>query len=237
MRIAKYLAQCGIASRRKAEQLILDGKVEVNGQPIQDFTHPIDVEKDLISVLGRPVAPETHEYVLYYKPKGVLTTASDPQGRPTVVERVPSKRRLYPVGRLDRDTTGLVLLTNDGELAYRLTHPKFEVAKIYEAVVKGQIAPKAILRLKRGLWIEGKRCGAESVNVLFSDRQKTRLRLTLHEGRKHQVRRMLLYVGHPVIHLTRVAIGSLQLKGISAGGMRRLSVSEVQALRKKVGLA
>lgn len=236
MRLSKFLAHCGIASRRKAEGLIQEGKVEVNGETVQILGTQVEPGKDRVTLLGRPIAFESHEYLIYDKPKGVLTTARDPQGRPTVVERVPREKRLYPVGRLDRDTTGLVLLTNDGELAYRLTHPKFEVPKVYEAVVRGALPPKAISRLKKGLWIEGKRCLAESVEILFSDRAKTRLRLTVHEGRKHQVRKMLLYVGHPVEHLARIGLGPLSLRGVRRGQVRSLTGHEVASLRKAVGL-
>jgi 23S rRNA pseudouridine2605 synthase len=227
MRLAKYLAAAGVASRRAAEELIRSGDVSVNGEPVLDPAHDV-TPTDRISLAGQAVRAEA-ERVVYAvnKPAGVVSTASDPQQRRTVVSLVPSQLRLYPVGRLDIDTTGLILLTNDGELAHRLTHPRFEVDKVYRAVVaNAPVRERALRRLRAGVELEDGRTAPARVRRLRHDA----LELTIHEGRKRQVRRMCEAVGHPVRHLERIRFGPLELGALGPGQSRRLTAAEVQAL-------
>jgi 23S rRNA pseudouridine2605 synthase len=229
MRLAKYLANAGIASRRAAEPIIAAGRVTVDGVTVRDPARDVDASQ-AISVDGRPLSPiEPEQRVVYavHKPAGVLSTAKDTHGRPTVVGLVPSTRRLYPVGRLDADSTGLILLTDDGDLAHRLTHPSFEVDKTYLAVVGGGPVREAALdQLRRGIELEDGLTAPAQVRRLRPDT----LALTIHEGRKRQVKRMCAAVGHPVLSLTRVQFGPLSLGDLPAGGHRRLGPKEIGAL-------
>jgi 23S rRNA pseudouridine2605 synthase len=229
MRLAKYLAHAGVASRRAAEAIIADGRVRVNGETVTDPARDVD---DSMSVLvdRRPVQAGGHERLVYAlnKPKGVVSTASDPQGRPTVVELVRSRERLYPVGRLDADTTGLILLTNDGDLAHALTHPSFEVPRTYRARVRNAPVKEPALRaLREGVELEDGRTAPARVRRLGTDH----IELTIHEGRKRQVRRMCEAVGHPVKSLERVAFGPLRLGPLEPGDHRRLTTAELERLR------
>ena len=229
MRLAKHLAHAGVASRRAAEQLVFAGRVSVGGEVVRDPARDVG-EADAIAVDGRPVGAAEHGRVVYVlnKPAGVVSTASDPQGRTTVVELVPHRERLYPVGRLDADTTGLILLTDDGELAYRLTHPSFEVPKTYRAVVRNPpVREPALRRLREGVELEDGRTSPAKVRRIGPGE----LELTIHEGRKRQVRRMCEAVGHRVVELERVAFGPLRLGDLGEGHVRRLSPAEVQRLR------
>ncbi len=229
MRLAKHLAHAGVASRRGAEALIAAGRVTVDGAMITDPARDVR-PGERIAVDGRPVALATeHVVVAVHKPAGVVSTAQDPQGRPTVVELVADvPGRLYPVGRLDADTTGLILLTDDGDLAHRLTHPRFEVPKTYRATVGGPALGEAELRaLRDGVELEDGRTAPARVRRLGSHE----LELTLHEGRKRQVRRMCAAVGHPVRTLCRVAFGPLRLDDLPEGAHRRLRPAEVERLR------
>jgi 23S rRNA pseudouridine2605 synthase len=227
MRLAKYLAHAGVASRRAAERLIADGRVSVDGAVATDPARDVGAEHD-VRFDGRPVAAEPHAVYLLNKPAGVVSTAHDPQGRPTVVQLVPSPQRLYPVGRLDADTTGLILLTNDGELAHRLTHPSFEVPRTYRALVRHPPVKEPALRaLREGIELEDGLTAPAKVRRLTADR----LELTIHEGRKRQVRRMCEAVGHPVRALERVAFGPLRLGALEPGEHRRLTPAEVERLR------
>jgi 23S rRNA pseudouridine2605 synthase len=227
VRLAKYLARSGIASRRAAEQLIRAGRVTVNGETILEPAH--DTRRDdRVGVDGRTVAPEP-ELVVYavHKPAGVVSTARDPQGRPTVVSLVPSELRLYPVGRLDIDTTGLILLTNDGALAHRLTHPAFEVEKTYRAVVGGgPVSDRALRSLQAGVELDDGRTAPARVSRVGADA----LELTIHEGRKRQVKRMCEQVGHPVKRLSRIGFGPLRLGELPLGGHRRVQGDELERL-------
>ena len=229
MRLAKYLAHAGVASRRAAEGLVRDGRVTVGGEVVADPARDVQDGAD-VRVDGRPVALGGHRALVYalHKPAGVVSTAHDPQGRRTVVELVRAPERLYPVGRLDADTTGLILLTNDGELAHRLTHPSFEVPKTYRAVVRHPpVRGEALQALREGVELEdGRTAPARARRVAPRE-----VELTIHEGRKRQVRRMLEAVGHPVVRLQRIAFGSLRLGGLEEGDARRLSPREVEALR------
>ena len=229
MRLAKYLAHAGVASRRAAEDLIRAGRVTVDGEVVSDLGRrvaaPAEVRVDG-ELVGRP---EERVVWMVNKPTGVVSTARDTQGRPTVVGLVPSAgARLYPVGRLDADTTGLILLTNDGELANRLMHPRYEVPRTYVARVGGgPVGEEALRALRSGVALSDGVTAPAAVRVVGPDR----LELVLHEGRKRQVRRMCEAVGHPVMALQRVALGPLRLGVLSVGEARRLSAPEVDALR------
>jgi 23S rRNA pseudouridine2605 synthase len=229
VRLAKYLAHAGVASRRAAELIIADRRVKVNGDVVTDPARDVDDTKTVL-VDGRPIHTGGHERLVFAlnKPKGVVSTASDPQGRPTVVELVPSRERLYPVGRLDADTTGLILITNDGELAHRLTHPSFEVPRTYRARVRNApVKEPALTALREGVELEDGRTAPARVRRLGTDH----VELTIHEGKKRQVRRMCEEVGHPVKSLERVAFGPLRLGSLELGDHRRLSPAELERLR------
>jgi 23S rRNA pseudouridine2605 synthase len=229
MRLAKHLAHSGVASRRAAEKLVWEGRVTVDGEVVTDPARDVGPEH-VVEFDGEPVGATEHRRAVYavHKPRGVVSTASDPQGRRTVVDLVPSHKRLYPVGRLDADSTGLILLTDDGELAHRLTHPRFEVPKTYRAIVRHPPVRESALRLLReGVELDdGRTAPARARRVTPSE-----IELTIHEGRKRQVRRMLEAVGHPVVSLQRVAFGSLRLGTLSEGSHRRLPAAEVERLR------
>jgi 23S rRNA pseudouridine2605 synthase len=233
MRLAKYLAHAGVASRRAAEEVIRAGRVTVAGEVVHDPAHDVD-ECSVIAVDGRPLAGAERRVVyMVNKPLGVLSTAQDTHGRPTVVSLVPHEpRRLYPVGRLDADTTGLILLTNDGELAHRLTHPSFEVPKTYRARVGGgPVGDRVLHRLREGVRLE------DGITAPARVRRagQSLLELTIHEGRNRQVRRMCEAVGHPVQELQRVAFGPLQVGGLASGTHRLLTDLEVELLRGLIG--
>jgi 23S rRNA pseudouridine2605 synthase len=227
MRLAKYLATAGVASRRASEEIIRAGRVTVAGVPVTDPARDVG-PGDAVALDGAPVTP-VHERVMYAlnKPAGVVSTARDPQGRPTVVTLVPQTERLYPVGRLDIDTTGLILLTNEGELAHRLTHPSFEVEKTYRAVVQRPPVREAVLRaLRDGVELDDGRTAPARVVRIAADT----IEITIHEGRKRQVKRMCEAVGHPVKRLERVAFGPLQLGDLPRGRWRKLNGEEIEAL-------
>jgi 23S rRNA pseudouridine2605 synthase len=225
VRLNAYLARAGVASRRGADELIRAGRVRVNGEVAGLATF---VESsDRVELDGRPLAPEALVYVLLHKPAGVVTTASDPHGRRTVVELVDVPQRVVPVGRLDADTTGALLLTNDGPLAHRLAHPRYEVDKVYEAAVEGEPDDETLRRLSSGVELDDGVTAPATVRRLGP----SRLELTLHEGRKHQVKRMCAAVGHPVRRLHRSGYAGLTLEGVPRGGWRELTAGEVAALR------
>lgn len=227
MRLNQFLARSGVASRRGAEELIRSGRVTVNGEAAGLATF-VDDREDVVEVDGRRVSPEPLAYVLLHKPEGVVTTARDPQGRPTVVGLVAHPWRVVPVGRLDADTTGALLLTNDGPLAHRLMHPRYEVDKVYEADVEGEPDDTALGRLAEGVELEDGRTSPARVRRLGA----SRLELTLHEGRKHQVKRMCEAVGHPVRSLHRPRYAGLDLDGLAPGAWRELSADEIRALHR-----
>jgi 23S rRNA pseudouridine2605 synthase len=232
MRLNAWLARAGVASRRKADDLIKAGRVTVNGAPgeLNTVVQPTDD----VSLDGRPLATQELAYVLLHKPAKTVTTASDPQGRRTVVDLVDHPSRVVPVGRLDADTTGLLLLTNDGELAHRLTHPSFEVPKTYRALVeRPPVGEPALRALREGVELDDGLTAPARVRRLAPDA----LELTIHEGRKRQVRRMCAAVGHPVRTLERVRFGSLELGDLAPGAHRRLAAAEVERLREAAGSA
>jgi len=228
MRLGKFLAHAGVASRRAAEQLIADGHVSVGGEVVTNPATDVDDDSG-VAVDGKAVAAEPREVHALNKPAGVVSTARDTHGRPTVVALVRSRRRLYPVGRLDADSTGLILLTNDGELADLLTHPRYGVEKVYRAKVQPQrVSPKALKQLREGVTLEDGRTAPAKVRQVAPGLLEIRLR----EGRKRQVRRMCEAVGHRVVELERVAFGPLGLRGLAPGKSRRLKDAEVDRLRR-----
>jgi pseudouridine synthase len=226
MRLNAYLARAGVASRRHSDELIKAGRVTVNGEPGQLNTFV--QSRDRVELDGEPVRLQPLAYVLLHKPAGAVTTASDPQGRRTVVELVEHPARVVPVGRLDVDTTGALLLTNDGELAHRLAHPRYEVEKVYEAEVEGDPAEDALELLRAGIELDDGPTSPAQVRHLGPGR----VELAIHEGRKHQVKRMLAAVGHPVTRLHRSRYAGLTLEGLEPGAWRELEPSEVERLRR-----
>jgi 23S rRNA pseudouridine2605 synthase len=225
MRLNAFLARAGVASRRRADELIKAGRVRVNGEPGRLGT--VVGSKDRVEIDGEAVTRQRLAYVLLHKPAGVVTTARDPQGRPTVVELVPHEPRVVPVGRLDADTTGALLLTNDGPLAHRLAHPRYGVEKTYVAEVEGDPDEEALRRLRDGLELEDGPTAPARARRL----DPGRVELVLHEGRKHQVKRMLAAVGHPVLRLHRSGYAGLTVEGLEPGTWRELDPSEVTRLR------
>ena len=224
MRVNAYLGRAGVASRRKADELIKAGRVTVNGEAAQLNTQV--GRRDRVELDGRPLDLQPLTYVLLHKPAGVVTTASDPQGRLTVVDLVTHPVRVVPVGRLDADTTGALLLTNDGDLAHRLAHPRYEVDKVYEAEVEGEPSDDALERLREGVELDDGRTAPAQARRLGP----SKLQLVLHEGRKHQVKRMLGAVGHPVTRLHRSRYAGLSLEGLEPGAWRELEPFEVERL-------
>ena len=228
MRLAKYLAHSGVASRRAAEKLIANGRVSVGGETVTDPARDVDEESG-VAVDGAAVRPEPREVYALNKPPGVVSTARDPGGHPTVVQLVPSERRLYPVGRLDQDSSGLILLTNDGELANLLMHPRYGVPKTYRATVRpSPVSESSLRRLREGVELEDGPTAPARVRRLAP----SRFEITISEGRNRQVRRMVEAVGHRVTALERVAFGPMRLQGLEPGTYRRLSAAEVERLRR-----
>jgi 23S rRNA pseudouridine2605 synthase len=227
MRLNAFLARAGVASRRGADELIKAGRVTVNDVPGELNT--VVGARDRVAVDGRPVARQRLAYVLLHKPAGVVTTASDPHGRPTVVELVPGEPRVVPVGRLDVDTTGALLLTNDGPLAHRLAHPRYGVEKVYDVDVEGEPDDDALRRLEEGVELEDGRTAPARARRLG----RSRLELVLHEGRKHQVKRMCEAIGHPVRRLHRSRYADLALDGLAPGAWRELTRAEVESLTRR----
>ena len=229
-RLQKVLARVGFGSRRSCEQLILDGKVKVNGQQAQ-LGSRVEVESDLVTVDGAPIGVRPDlVYYLLNKPAGVVTTADDPQGRPTVIEMVPKDPRVFPVGRLDSDTEGLLILTNNGELTHRLTHPSFGVEKEYVAVVEGQPSRSSLRLLREGVDLEDGKTAPAKIALI----EQETIRLTIHEGKNRQVRRMCSTVGHPVKRLIRTRIGPLSDRSLPPGSWRELTTAEIRSLEKSV---
>ena len=229
MRLNAYLARAGVASRRGAEELIRAGRVRVNGE-IAGLATFVDA-RDRVELDGRPLEREPLTYVLLHKPAGVVTTARDPQRRPTVVGLVAHQRRVVPVGRLDADTTGALLLTNDGPLAHRLMHPRYGVDKVYEAEVEGVPDESALRRLREGVELDDGRTAPAGARLVRSAGSTSLVELQLHEGKKHQVKRMLEAVGHPVLHLHRSAYAGITLDALAPGEWRELAKDEVARLR------
>ena len=232
MRLQKYLAQCGVAARRKCEEMIAAGRVSVNGKIITEMGTQV-TDTDVVWVDGKPVAPEPEKrYILYHKPIGEVTTVSDPRGRATVLDRFQDfPVRLYPVGRLDFDSEGLLLLTNDGDLAQSLLHPSREVDKVYLARVNGDVTVEDIREIRQGVLLDGRRTSKAEVRVIRRTNLETVLLVSIHEGRNRQVRRMFEAVGRTVLMLRRVQFGPLQLGGLKRGEWRELTEEEVRLLK------
>jgi 23S rRNA pseudouridine2605 synthase len=234
-RIQKILSQAGVASRRASEQLMLEGRVTVNGETIRELGTKADPAADDIRVDGRRIRiPERHIYLLLNKPRGYMTTRSDPQKRPTVIDLLKGVREyIYPVGRLDYDSEGLLILTNDGDLAARLTHPRHGVPRVYEARVLGEPDAHDLRRLSKGVVIDGRRTEPAKVASLGPNQ----LRITVHEGRNRQVRKMCEAIGHPVTELRRVSVGPIRDSKLKLGQWRELSPQEVESLRRSTRIS
>jgi len=231
MRLNRYLARAGVASRRGADDLIKAGRVTVNGQ--RGELNTFVAARDVVEVDGEGVGKQELAHILLHKPLGVVTTARDPEGRPTVVDLVGHEARVVPVGRLDIDTSGVILLTNDGDLAHRLAHPRYGVEKTYVADVEGDLAPAEVAVLAAGVELD------DGLTAPARARQlgRSRVELVLHEGRNRQVRRMCEAIGHPVLRLRRTAYAGLDVKGVEVGASRALTRDEVDGLRRLVGLS
>ena len=228
----------GIASRRKADEVIAQGRVSINGEVVTEPWFRVDPQRHRVEVDGQGVRLSGGlVYVLLNKPAGYLTTVSDPWGRPTVLDLVKGVgKRIYPVGRLDLDTEGVLLLTNDGQLAHRLTHPRYEVVKVYRALVKGVPSQRDLELLSRGVRLEDGHVARAEVRLLERVGGEGLLELKLHEGRKRQVKRMLKAIGHPVRRLTRLEFAGLRVDGLQVGQWRHLTEEEVEGLKASVGL-
>ena len=239
IRLNKFLSDAGKASRRQADKMIAGGRVSVNGQVIQEMGYKIDAQKDRVAVDGREVLRETALiYMMLNKPRGYLVTMKDAFGRPTVNDLLPAlKMRVFPVGRLDLESEGLLLLTNDGELAFRLMHPRYKVKKTYMLNVKGVPEPSSLSRLQKGIYLDGCRRAPEKVVLLESTQGRSIFRVEMHEGRKREVRRMFELLGHTVLSLKRVGFAGLTLGNLRSGKWRFLKHEEIKRLKKTAGLA
>ncbi|MCI6038145.1 MAG: rRNA pseudouridine synthase [Clostridiales bacterium] len=233
MRLQKYLASCGVASRRAAEKLIAEGHVTVDGQKITEMGVQVE-DHQIICVDGKRVRPEGEKhYIMYHKPAGEVTTVSDPEGRATVLDRFRDYPiRLYPVGRLDYDSEGLLLLTNDGDLTERMLHPSMEVDKTYLARVSNQVTPEEARQLERGVMVDGRQTARAKVHILSVQNLFTDMIITIHEGRNRQVRKMVEQIGHQVVMLRRIRFGPLKLGELPRGMWRPLTQEELDALKK-----
>ena len=231
-RLQKVLAAAGIDSRRKCEALICDRVVRVNNRVVDTLPAFVDPDRDIITVNGRKIHPARKVYYLLNKPKGVICTSSDPQGRKKAIDIVRTSERIFCVGRLDMDTTGLIILSNDNELANRLTHPKYKLPKTYVAVLKGMVDSRAVEKLKKGIWLAEGKTGRASVKILKRSHKQSLLEITIYQGLNRQVRRMLAKVGLPVKSLTRTGIGKLTTRGLGIGKFRTLTAAEVAYLKK-----
>jgi len=235
MRLQKYMALCGVASRRAAEDMITAGKVCVNGKTVTELGTKIDAETDAVTVNGKAIIPpQKNVYVMLNKPKGYVTTAKDNFNRKTVLDLIPEELgRVFPVGRLDYDSEGLLLLTNDGDLTYRLTHPSHEITKSYLVLVAGVPSEEALTALRLGVIIDGRKTMPAKAELKRTEAEKSVLRITISEGRNRQVRKMCASVGHEVLRLRRVAEGPLSLGDLKSGAWRYLTEKEIMALRGK----
>lgn len=238
-RLQKLIAIAGVASRRQAERLIEAGRVTINGRVVTQLGSAADPDHDVIAVNGVVLSLATPKlYLLLHKPKGVVSTCDDPEGRPTVLSCLDLKlqaQRLYPVGRLDTASTGALLLTNDGDLTLKLTHPRYHLSKVYVVEVMGKPSAVALEQWRQGLELEGKRTLPTTVQVLRQQSQATTLKIVMHEGRNRQIRKVAELLGHPVRNLKRVAIGPILLADLPPGQTRPLTAEELRRLRKAVG--
>lgn len=232
-RLQKIMAQAGVASRRKCEELILEGKVQVNGETVTELGTKADPAQDVITVSGKPIKNEKKVYIMLNKPKGVITSASDPEGRKIVSDYLKGiQERVYPIGRLDYDTEGLLLLTNDGEFANLLSHPKYHVPKTYLATVKGVPHGTELDKLRQGIMLEDGMTSPAEVEYkdVDPDDKQSVISITIHEGRNRQVRRMFEAINHPVVRLKRISYGDLLLQNLKRGLYRHLTPNEINQL-------
>ena len=232
MRINKYLAECGVASRRACDKLIEEGKVCVNGRTCS-LGQDVDEKSDVVTVEGRKVAlPAVHKYYMMNKPKGYVCTVSDDRGRKTVMDLLPQNAgRVYPVGRLDYVSEGMLLFTDDGELAFRLTHPKNEITKTYLVRIEGEVSEQLLNKLRAGVELDGKMTGKSKIRIVETDKKYTKLHVTIGEGRNRQVRRMFEIIGKEVVFLKRIRIGEMTLGSLERGKVRSLNAEEVFYLK------
>jgi len=231
-RLQKIMASAGVASRRQCEELILTGVVRVNKKVVDELPAFADAQADVITVDGRRLRPTERVYFALHKPKGVICTNRDPQGRKRAIDLIQCPERVFCIGRLDADTTGLIILTNDSELTNQLTHPRYKVPKTYIATVKGHVDGHAVERLKKGIHLAEGKTGKAAVKVLRAGHQESSLEITISQGLNRQVRRMLARVGIPVKSLKRISIGKLKLRGLGVGRYRSLTKAEVAALQR-----
>jgi len=231
-RLQKIIAMAGVCSRRKAEELIVNGLVAVDGVVVRELGQRYDPTAHLITVEGKPLAvPEQKLYLLLNKPKGYVTTLHDPQGRPTVVSLLQRiEVRVFPVGRLDQDTEGALLLTNDGEFAQRILHPRYEIKRTYLATVSGHPKREKLEQLEKGILLDGRKTWPATLKVLSRKKQSTRIEIVIHEGRKRQVRRIFEAIGHRVLELKRIAYGGLKLGNIPSGSYKKLSSDDLKRI-------
>ncbi len=235
MRLNKYLAAAGIGSRRKVEEYILSRRVKVNGEVVTDLGRTVEPGRDEVLLDEEPVIIQDKVYLVLNKPEGVITSARDEFGRPTVFDLLPPmKARVFPVGRLDADTSGLLLLTNDGDLAFKLTHPSWEVEKTYRVVVKGKIEGEAVRKLESGIWLAEGKTKPAKVRVIKAERERSVCEITITEGFNRQVRRMFAKVDLKVKHLVRRRVGPIELGELPIGKVRLLTPDEVEVLRRSV---
>ncbi|HPS56245.1 MAG TPA: pseudouridine synthase [Sedimentisphaerales bacterium] len=231
-RLQKVLAAAGVASRRRCEELIVEGAVRVNRQIVDELPAFVDPDNDIITVNGKKIHPVTKEYYLLNKPKGVICTNSDPQGRKKAIDIVYSKNRIFCVGRLDMDTSGLIILTNDSELTNKLTHPRYELSKTYVAHVDGEITGEEVEKLKKGIWLAEGKTNNAAIKVLKRNYKESLVQITIRQGINRQIRRMLARIGLNVKSLKRLKIGKLTDKGIGIGQYRKLTTAEIKYLEK-----
>ncbi|MBI4743596.1 MAG: rRNA pseudouridine synthase [Actinobacteria bacterium] len=238
IRLQKIMADAGIASRRKCEELIKSGLVSVDGKIITELGFKADPYKNIIKVNGKKLRiREEKIYIILNKPSGYITSLSDEKNRPTVIDLIRKtnpqlKTRIFPVGRLDKDTEGLLLLTNDGELTNKLIHPRYKLNKVYQVTVKGVPDEKKLNLLRKGIKIENKPTAPAKIKVLFAGKDRTTLEITIHQGKKRQIREMCKRIGHPVIYLKRIRFGPLVLRNLPRGRSRHLSKSELEKLKR-----
>jgi 23S rRNA pseudouridine2605 synthase len=238
MRLNRFLARAGVASRRGADRIVVSGRVRINGRTVREHGVTVDPDSDCVEVDGHRVRlPEQATYIIVNKPIGYVVTMNDPQGRKTVAEFVPrSLAGVIPVGRLDVDTDGLLIMTNDGELAHRVSHPSFELDKVYEVLVGGVLSEKSVRRLERGISLDGTVTAPATIDSVSTSHNRSTCRITIHEGRKRQIRRMFEAAGHSVRSLRRVRIGPIELGDLKPGHSRSLTERELQVLREAVEL-
>ncbi len=233
MRLQKMMASSGVASRRKSEELILEGRVKVNGELVTELGFKVDENKDSVEVDGKIInISEKHVYYILHKPERIVSSAKDEKGRKTVVDMIESEARLYPVGRLDFMSSGLIILTNDGDLTYKLTHPKHDITKTYEVTISPCLNAKQVSKLRSGVAIDGRKTYPCQVHLLKQSGNRQTYNIILKEGRNRQIRKMVEAVGSNVIKLKRIAVGDITLKGLDYGEYRKLSKAEVKYLKR-----